>query len=204
MGHDEFVGGNYFDKYKSTNPIHRWLMDRFLRSAKQLIGNLNPSCVIEAGCGPGDLAASLMPSLPGCVSYKGIDIDPVQVETARSQLPQLEFQVASIYELPFDTSSADLVIACEVLEHVDDPRKAIEEIFRVSRRWALVSVPWEPTWRILNFMRGKYLAQLGNTPGHVQHFSRRRIRRLLAEKFTVKQELHPLPWTMFLLEAKKQ
>ena len=43
---------------------------------------------------------------------------------------------------------------------------------RVARRWLLVSVPHEPLWRALNVARGAYLRELGNTPGHLNHWTR--------------------------------
>ena len=49
-----------------------------------------------------------------------------------------------------------------------------------SSRWLLVSVPREPLWRGLNLARGSYLRELGNTPGHLNHWSKRRFASLLA------------------------
>ncbi|MEE2934442.1 MAG: class I SAM-dependent methyltransferase [Planctomycetota bacterium] len=198
----EFVAGNHFDKYQSANRIHQWLMKGFLESAVELLDLASPESIVEAGCGPGDLASHLLAHARRNFSYAGIDLSEEQVSLARQTLPDRDFLTASIYELPFEDESADMTLACEVLEHVDQPRVAIDELARVTRRWALVSVPWEPVWRILNFCRGKYLASLGNTPGHVQNFTRSRIRDLLVTRFDVIEERRPLPWTMFLLKKR--
>ena len=72
------------------------------------------------------------------------------------------------------------------------------EVARVSSGWLLLSVPWEPVWRILNVARGRYVGSLGNTPGHVQHFSRRAIRGLVASRFELVAERRPFPWTVLL------
>jgi len=69
--------------------------------------------------------------------------------------------------LPPKSQSYDLTIACEVLEHLEDPGQALTEIDRVTKQSVLISVPQEPMWRILNMARGKYWSDLGNTPGHV-------------------------------------
>ncbi len=61
----------------------------------------------------------------------------------------------------------------EVLEHVPDPAAVLAEMFRVASRWVLVSVPREPLWRGLNMARGSYLRDFGNTPGHLNHWSKR-------------------------------
>ena len=191
----EFIGGNYFDKYRSTNPIHQWLMRGFLGSVRELLGSIEYGSVLEVGCGPGDLASRI---LPPQVDYLGIDIDETEIEIARKQHPQLSFQAGSAYELPVESNSFDLVIACEVLEHLEDPAKALAEIDRVANRWVLVSVPWEPTWRILNVIRGKYWRSFGNTPGHVQHFRRRDFVALLSSRFEIVAIKTPMPWSMAL------
>jgi hypothetical protein len=69
---------------------------------------------------------------------------------------------------------------------------------RVARRHLLVSVPREPLWRLLNVCRGAYLRDLGNTPGHVNHWSRRRFVRLLQRHGEVIEVRSPFPWTMLL------
>jgi SAM-dependent methyltransferase len=136
------------------------------------------------------------------VDYLGIDIDETEIEIARKQHPQLSFQAGSAYELPVESNSFDLVIACEVLEHLEDPAKALAEIDRVANRWVLVSVPWEPTWRILNVIRGKYWRSFGNTPGHVQHFSRRDFVALLSSRFEIVAIKTPMPWSMALCRKR--
>lgn len=191
----EFIGGNYFDKYRSTNPIHQWLMRGFIGSVRKLLGNIEYGSVLEVGCGPGDLATRI---LPPQVDYLGIDVDEMEIEIARKRYPHLSFQAGSAYKLPVESNSFDLVIACEVLEHLEDPAKALAAIDQVAKRWVLVSVPWEPTWRILNILRGKYWRSFGNTPGHVQHFSRRDFVALLSSRFEIVAIRTPVPWSMAL------
>ncbi len=72
-----------------------------------------------------------------------------------------------------------MATAIEVLEHVPDPEATVAEMARVADRWLLVSVPREPLWRGLNVARGAYWRTLGNTPGHVNHWSKRSFVRLL-------------------------
>lgn len=194
-----FVAGNHFDKYRSQNPVHRALVGGFLRAARALVRTARPRRVLEVGCGSGDLAARLFRTDEGpSIDYTGIDISPAEVAAARGRCPAGRFQVASAYDLPFPDRGFDLVVVCEVLEHLDRPADCLREVGRVCGGYALVSVPWEPIWRVLNVARGKYWRQLGNTPGHVQHFSRRACRRLVAERFELVAERRPLPWTMVL------
>lgn len=197
-----FVAGNYFDKYRSRNVVHAFLMKRFIRDACDLFRLASPSDVLEVGTGPGDLAAAFLSLVPeGSVEYKGVDISREQVELAQSRYPHINFSKASAYELPFEDNSADLVVCCEVLEHLKNPKKAMDEIARVSSKYVLISVPWEPVWRICNVLRGKYIGDLGNTPGHLNHFSRSGIKKLVSKHFSIVEERRPFPWTMVLGES---
>jgi len=62
-------------------------------------------------------------------------------------------------------------------------------------------VPREPIWRALNLARGKYVRDLGNTPGHLGHWSRRGFLELLGGRLEVVAVRTPLPWTMALCRA---
>jgi len=198
-----FVAGNFFDKYRSENPIHRHLMNGFLKSASELLQGIHATTILEAGAGPGDLAARILPAAGfEPAHYLGTDLCSEQVAMARVSHPEYRFEQASIYNLPAADASIDLVIACEVLEHVDEPERGLQELQRICRGTLLLSVPREPLWRVLNMARGKYLYALGNTPGHVQHFTPARLRCLCEKYFTVAQERRPLPWTMFRLTKK--
>lgn len=197
-----FVAGNYYDKYRTKNRIHAYMVRNFVDRATDLVHSAGPRRILEVGCGSGDLAARLL-AAHGEVDYVGIDISMDQVEMARSSYGHLPFARASIYQLPFADDSFDLVIACEVMEHLERPQAAIEELRRVCADKLLLSVPWEPIWRILNFIRGKYVSRLGNTPGHVQHFTRSSIRRLVGTRFSSLVELRPVPWTMILASKRR-
>ncbi len=89
-----------------------------------------------------------------------------------------------------------------MLEHLDDPDAALARIAALARPWMLVSVPREPLWRALNLARFAYLGELGNTPGHVNHWSRRRFLGWLGERVEVIEARSPLPWTMALCRAR--
>ncbi len=61
-----------------------------------------------------------------------------------------------------------------------DAEHTVAEMARVARGGhLLVSVPREPLWRGLNMARGAYIKDLGNTPGHLNHWSRKAFVELL-------------------------
>jgi hypothetical protein len=59
-----------------------------------------------------------------------------------------------------------------------------------------LSVPREPIWRAGNLARGRYVQALGNTPGHVNHWSAKQFERFVASGLDVIDVAKPLPWTM--------
>lgn len=198
------VTGNLYDKYGSRNPLYRKLVQGFVESAESLARRATPCRILEVGCGPGDLALRLRQAPALHVPFIATDLGLGEVLKG-SQVhsePGLHFTACAAELLPFSDRSFDLVVACEVLEHLEDPAGALQEISRVCRGHLLASVPWEPVWRLLNVARGTYLSRLGNTPGHLHNFSRRAFRRLLAPSFRIVEEQKPFPWTMVLARVR--
>jgi ubiquinone/menaquinone biosynthesis C-methylase UbiE len=194
--------GNTFDKYGSTNPVVRRLMDGFEGALDELFGRATPGSVLDVGCGEGVLTDRWAQRLrSGRVI--GIDLpDPkLESEWAGRQRANLEFRAMRAEQLPFADDEFDLAAAIEVLEHVPDPAQTLAEMARVARGHLLVSVPREPLWRALNLARGAYLRHLGNTPGHVNHWSKRAFVRLLGGYGTVVELRSPFPWTMLLVRV---
>jgi ubiquinone/menaquinone biosynthesis C-methylase UbiE len=104
----------------------------------------------------------------------------------------------SVYNLNRDDASFDLVIILEVLEHLQFPDQALAELCRVSKKYCIISVPNEPLWRILNMARGAYWYEFGNSPGHVNHWSKAGINRLVSKHFKVLKVTTSIPWTLLL------
>ncbi|HEY5316876.1 MAG TPA: class I SAM-dependent methyltransferase [Solirubrobacteraceae bacterium] len=194
--------GNTYDKYGSTNPVVRRLMHGFEAALAELFDRAAPGSVLDVGCGEGVLTHRWAEQL-GERRIVGIDLeDPkLRAEWATRQRPNLEYRATPAEDLPFAAGEFDLAAAIEVLEHVPDPRRTLAEMARVSARHLLVSVPREPLWRGLNVARGAYLRELGNTPGHLNHWSGRAFARLLADYGEVIGARSPFPWTMLLVRV---
>jgi ubiquinone/menaquinone biosynthesis C-methylase UbiE len=188
--------GNNYDKFSSMNPISRYLMRGFIGSLKELIAQTEGGTVLEVGCGEGYIQEIL--STSGFSSLLAFDIDMPIVVDARRRHPSSNYFVANGEQIPVPTKSCDLAMAIEVLEHVPDPDKVLAEMKRVARKYVIVSVPREPIWRVLNLARGKYISSVGNTPGHIQHWSAGGFERTVARHFKIVSVLQPLPWTMIL------
>jgi len=194
--------GNTFDKYGSGNPVVRRLMTGFRATLDELFARASPGSVLDVGCGEGVLTCDWADRL-GDRRIVGLDLDDPKLhqEWERRSRPNLDFVAADATTLPFTDGEFDLAAAIEVLEHVPDPEATVAEMARVARRHLLVSVPREPIWRALNVARGAYVRDLGNTPGHVNHWSKRAFVSLLSRHGEVEQARSPFPWTMLLVRV---
>lgn len=190
------VLGNVYDKYGTRNPIARRMMQGFLDAVTELYRAVEPQSVLEVGCGEGHLAAHLWQQGPAPERFEICDVELHRL------IPELPAEIvasqASIYALPWPDDAFDLVVCCEVLEHLHHPEQGLAELARVARRYVLLSTPWEPVWRILNVARGRYLRAWGNTPGHVQHFDRASLVMLARTRLRLVAQRTPLPWTILL------
>ncbi|MBI4538183.1 MAG: class I SAM-dependent methyltransferase [Gemmatimonadetes bacterium] len=175
-------------------------MARYKDDLRDLVTPLRVARILEVGCGEGYIDEFL--SGTTAASIEAVDVDREVLCEARRRCPQVGFAVADGHHLPYRAGSFDLVVACEVLEHVSRPEEFLGEIARVTRRYSVLSVPREPIWRFLNVLRGAYLTELGNTPGHIQHWSGRAFLRVVGRHFRVVEVRFPLPWVMVLCERR--
>ena len=201
---DEIVVGNTYDKYGSTNPIVKRIMAGFDNSLTQLVEQAEASSIHEVGCGEGYWSLKF---LADGKTVRGTDFSETVIKIAQEnavqalQDPSL-FSQKSIYDLTLEEDASELVICCEVLEHLEDPEAGLKALQEITEKTLIVSVPREPIWRLLNMARGKYIRDLGNTPGHLQHWSRHGFVKFVSSRFKVEQVLTPLPWTMLLCRPK--
>lgn len=202
--------GNLYDKYNTRNPVARAMFNGFLNAVFSLLdepvrqaGRANRPAIHEIGCGEGNLAAILKRRYG--VDLIASDRDKAIIAKAQSLNGDegIAFRDLSIYECRPEQDGADIVVCCEVLEHLEHPEKAIEAVRALRPDFALFSVPREPLWRVLNLARGKYASAFGNTPGHINHWSRAAFLRLLSGTFEVVGMRTPVPWLMALCRLKR-
>ncbi len=195
------VTGNTYDKYGSTNPVVKRLMARFEHDLDALFRRAAPASLLDVGCGEGVLTHEWAQRLEGRVV--GIDLDDPRLHAQWEDrtAPNLRYAVMKAENLPFADGEFDVATAIEVLEHVPDPEHTVAEMARVAARHLIVSVPREPMWRALNMARGAYWKDLGNTPGHLNHWSRRSFQALLGRHGEVVEIRSPFPWTMLLVRV---
>ncbi|MEA2467260.1 MAG: hypothetical protein QOJ57_1386 [Thermoleophilaceae bacterium] len=203
LGDLQGPAGNTYDKYETRNPIARHLVGRFLRELDAQVRWSSAASVLDVGCGEGIGTVRMAKVLPEA-RVVGLDVaHPGLLEEWKTrQHERIEFVSGSAYDLPFADDSFDLVSAIEVFEHLERPEQALGEMARVSRRGILLSVPWEPVWRGMNMAAGRYLRSYGNTPGHINHWTRRRFVALAGTAGEVVAVRRPFPWTMVAVHVR--
>lgn len=199
MTHPPQAVGNLYDKYNTRNPIARCLVQRFLHTVVELAQVGAPRRILEVGCGEGYLTQFLFERLSP-ERFEACDISLERLIETRD--PRIRFREASAYQLPYADVSFDLVLCCEVLEHLTEPKRAMRELERVSSRAIIVSTPFEPFFRLMNLLRGAHLARLGNTPGHIQQFAPQSLQALVSSVFDVQRVAAPLPWVVLRAERR--
>lgn len=168
-------GGNIYNKYdKNKNPFITGLMKLYFKDFDALINPIKDeiNSALEIGCGEGYVTQHIKDL---GINVEGADIYERIIKLARNLHPSIKFSTKSIYELSRYNESYDIVLAIEILEHLHDPYKAVEEMIQVSKKYLFFSVPNEPFFRFANILRLKYLKNLGNTPGHLNHWSKKAL-----------------------------
>lgn len=192
---------DFSGKYSNEGAIARYLVSSYFKSvSKLLLKTQRISTAHEIGVGVGESTAKLKKELP---FITGSEFVKENVERAKILNPEIHIFQESVYELSYDNNSTDLLLLLEVLEHLDYPDIALKELKRVSSKYLILGVPREPIWRFLNMCRFKYWNDLGNTPGHLNHWSKNQIIKLIEKHFgPVIAVESPLPWTILLAQKE--
>lgn len=188
-------------KHNSSNPLQRWLIDRFHKCLRELTTNLELTSVLDAGCGEGFVARTFK-SQHFTWRIMGIDLDKAALRRGLEWGCLFQVSQGDVVHLPLAGKSFDLVICTEVLEHLPQPEQALLEFQRIARRYCLFSVPHEPFFRGANFLRGKNLRRWGNDPEHLHNWSNGAFQSLVAQYFEILEVRWPFPWLVVLAKIQ--
>jgi len=204
--YDDFEKMDFASNYLSKNPIIRFVHSRFFAKLSASIADISstPRTVLEVGGGEGFSTAVLRRCFPEKTIFISSDLilELVKRNKGRSGIRNLLAQ--DISRLAVKSRSVDLVIALEVLEHLSHPESAVRELARVTRTWAILSVPFEPWWRIGNLLRGSYWNEWGNTPDHRNHWGKGSFSRLLSLEFSSVRVLVSFPWLIAVCKDSRR
>ena len=187
-------------KYSTRNPLVRRLIARWLQIVHLAVSEQH-GVLVDVGVGEGLALKRIVPAGSRVV---GIEYRRDKLQLAQQHIEQLAGVVADAGMLPLRDSAADVTTCIEVLEHLVTPEPAVEELARITSRRCVVSVPWEPWFRLGNFGRGKNFTRIGNDIEHVQQFTPQRLRRLLGRYFDRVEIVRAFPWLVAVAEGQSE
>lgn len=199
---------SFIGKYKNQGIVATKLVDNYFKAVAKLLQKIPSDASItnslEIGCGEGYSTLKLRELLSSSINFEASEYVAEQIPSAKKRNPSVKIIEENVYNLERENSAIDLIFLLEVLEHLDYPALALKEIKRISSpsSYLILGVPREPIWRILNMCRLKYLNHLGNTPGHLNHWSKKSLVHFIEQHYgTVVAIETPLPWTIVLVKT---
>ncbi len=186
---------------KDSGRLAHFAVSRFRKKLESLLDKIQVETVIEAGCGEGYIVENILS--PRYPDLQAFDLDMGRAAYLKQNNPAMRVFRGNLHHVPIADNAADLVLCLEVLEHVGEPELSLKELHRITRRYAILSVPNEPFWRIANMLRGAYWSEWGNTPEHINHWSIWSFKRFVSRYFNILETATPVTWT-FILAEKRQ
>jgi 2-polyprenyl-3-methyl-5-hydroxy-6-metoxy-1,4-benzoquinol methylase len=171
-------------EYEYRNPDLSHTHTYLLPSLKTFLASTKPDKVFELGCGNGAVAG-WMSKLD--IDVTAIDYSETGVRQANLAHPQLRIEVGSAYDdLAEKYGKYPVVVSLEVIEHLYEPRKLLENVFNLLQPGghAFISTPYH------GYLKNLALAITGKMDahftalwdgGHIKFFSPRTLETLLTE-----------------------
>lgn len=105
--------------------------------------------VIELGCGNSDLLSNIKGKYPNCEVH-GLDFSEVIIKKMKKCFPDINYRVGNALKTPYSDNYFDVVMAGELIEHMENPDDLAKEMVRICKKDGTISVstPFrETTWR---------------------------------------------------------
>ncbi len=186
------AAGQDEEKYNSDSRIIQHVLATWTVKLQEAVRPIADDAVIaDIGVGEGYCLERFLPDGQRAI---GVEYRHDKALVAQERITDLSPVLGDAGMLPLPDASADLVTCIEVLEHLVTVEPAVAELARICRGRCVVSVPWEPWFRMGNLVRLKHLRRFGNNPEHVGFFTPKRLQRTMERSFAHVRVVHAFPW----------
>jgi len=146
-----------FSEWKAQN-IHRLLKGK----------GLDPRTICDVGCGAGEVLRQLQSMMGAGCRFWGYDVAPPAIEMAKSrENERLQFELADFTAI--ETPYADLLLALEVVDHVEDYFGFIRNL-KSRAEWKIFSFSLDIS--VQGVLRSNALLRRRRVHSHLHHFSK--------------------------------
>lgn len=177
------VAANYYDQAILNNSLQHYWHSRRFQEAKKILEAIKANKILDVGCHGGKFTSVIFKTISKAEIF-GIDISRKAINYASNRYPQINFQVGRAEKIPFPNSNFDLVTCFEVLEHLKNPPKVINEVKRILKKNGvfLILVPTENfLFRAIWFFWSKWGPGRVWHQTHVQKFNNNKLDKLLTQ-----------------------
>ncbi|EKD82686.1 MAG: hypothetical protein ACD_39C01154G0004 [uncultured bacterium] len=188
-------------KYANQNFLHQFVLGRFLDAVAAEIRVLGRGKVLDFGCGEGFFWQEMERRGLGHLDVTGIDLRSDALEKAEQLFPDYHFIKQDL--LTWEPGEKfDLVIASQVLEHLPEPGLFLDKLVSLTRGYLLLTVPWEPFFRISNLLRGRDIWRLGNHPEHINLWGARKFASFVSSHAEIVKSRRVFPFQLIVCRPK--
>lgn len=175
-----------FDKYRTKNPVKKWVIERYIEYLVDLIEKKNPLRILSVGCGEGVILYYIQ-KFNKDIKIVGIDLDNNALNVART-LVRGEFRVGDARKFPSEISPYyDVSLCASVFEHIRDGHELIIDEMRRFSKQTIITIPHPLLFRLSRLISFKNLSTLGRERDHIREFYKGEIQDMLPDGSTVKR-----------------
>ncbi len=179
------------DEIKYSDKVRKVLINGLLKKVLQQIQKLKAKEILDVGCGEGFTHQYFL-GKDKSLKIVGIDQNKDLIEKAKKRNPLVSYFSNDLFSLK-DEQNYDLLLMMEVLEHLEEPKKALLKINNLCKK-AIFTVPYEPWFSVFSLLSGKYLKTLGKHPEHLNFWNPKTLKKFLEEGYSEVSVLVSFPW----------
>ena len=126
------VPPDYYESGVKINFFQKYWHSRKWHHLKEFLISVGGNRLLDIGCADGTTTKQIKKILP-LTTITGIDLYKKAIDHAKRKAGKIRFIHGDVHKLPFDDNSFEIVTAIETIEHLDNPNRALTEIYRVLK-----------------------------------------------------------------------